>query len=362
MPNKTVLYDEHIRLNGHMVDYANWEMPTHYTSLVEEHNAVRNNAGLFDVSHMGEVDVKGKDAIAFVQYIVTNNPEKLVDNQVLYSMMCYEDGGVVDDLLIYKYNDEHFLLVVNASNVDKDFEWMKKHQSKFDVELENISNNISLLALQGPKAQSILQKITDFNLDEIKFFTFNENVNVDGNNFLISRTGYTGEDGFEIYGDDKSIPQLWKKLLEVGASEGLLPAGLGCRDTLRFEANLPLYGNELSDKITPIEAGYGYFVAIDTDFIGKEVLADQKTNGVKQKIVGFELLDKGVARHGYEVELDGEIIGEVTTGYHSITLDKSIGLALIKRPELKIGDTFKIKVRNRTLDAKIISRKFLENK
>lgn len=362
MASKTVLYDEHIKLNGHMVDYAGWEMPTHYTSLVEEHNAVRNNAGLFDVSHMGEVDVKGKDAVAFIQYIVTNNPEKMVNNQVIYTMMCYEDGGVVDDLLVYKYNDEHFLLVVNASNIEKDYAWFQKHQSKFDVTLENISNKVDLLALQGPKAQSILQELTDFDLSQITFFTFNEKVNVDGNDFLISRTGYTGEDGFEIYGNAQSIPKLWKKLIEVGTPHGLLPAGLGCRDTLRFEANLPLYGNELTDKISPVEAGYGYFVAVDTDFIGKEVLADQKANGVKQKIVGFELLDKGIARHGYEVELDGEIIGEVTTGYHSVTLDKSIGLALINRTELKLGDTFKVKVRNRTLNAKIISRKFLENK
>ncbi len=360
MAQKTVLYDEHVKLNGNMVDYAGWQMPTHYTSIVEEHNAVRNNAGLFDVSHMGEVEVKGKDAMAFVQYLITNNPEKMEDNQVIYSFLCYEDGGIVDDLLVYKYNNEHFLLVVNASNVDKDFEWFKQHQAKFDIELTNISNEISLLALQGPKAEKILQTLTDFNLSSLKAFRFKDKVSVNEATFLISRTGYTGEDGFEIYGSTANIHALWNKLLEISHEDGLLPAGLGCRDTLRFEANLPLYGNELSASTTPIEAGYAFFVDVNTDFIGKDVLAEQKANGVKQKIVGFELLGKGVARHGYEVELDGEVIGEVTTGYHSITLGKSIGLALINKPELKVGDKINIRIRNKVVEAAIINRKFLK--
>lgn len=356
---RTPLYDIYKEYGGKIVDFAGWEMPIQFEGIIFEHEAVRNNAGLFDVSHMGEVEVKGKGAFEFVQNLVTNDVAVLENNQILYTFMCYTNGGVVDDLLVYKFSNEHYYLVINAGNIEKDFQWMLDNKGLYNVELTNTSAEVAELAIQGPKAQMILQKLTNMDLSEIKFFYFKEDVLVDGVKCLISRTGYTGEDGFEIYASTGEIEQLWRKLLIVGAEDGLKPAALGCRDTLRFEASLPLYGNELSQDITPLEAGFGYFVKLaKNNFIGKEALVKQKEEGLKRKLVGFEMKDRGIPRHGYEVYVQGEKIGDVTTGYLSPTLKKNIGFALIDAKYSELGTEIEIVIRNKSLKAEVVSKKF----
>ncbi|EYE88753.1 glycine cleavage system protein T [Fervidicella metallireducens AeB] len=356
---RTPLYEIYSKYGGKVIDFAGWELPVQYDGIIPEHEAVRNSAGIFDVSHMGEIEVKGKEAFDFIQNLITNDISKLENQQVIYSMMCYENGGVVDDLLVYKFNDEHYFLVVNASNVDKDFQWMVQNKKGFNVELDNISSNIAEIALQGPKAQDILQKLVDFDLSEIKFFYCKRNVKIDGVDCLVSRTGYTGEDGFEIYMDNDNAVKIWEKIMDAGKNEGLKAAGLGCRDTLRFEANLPLYGNEISETITPLEAGYGFFVKLDKEnFIGKRALLKQKEEGLKRKIVGFEMIDKGIPRHGYDVLANGKVTGFVTTGYFSPTLKKNIGLAIVDIENSELGSEVEIVIRNKPQRAKVVSRKF----
>lgn len=356
---KTALFNAHERYGGKIIDFAGWALPVQYEGLIPEHEAVRNAAGLFDVSHMGEVDVVGAQAFDFVQNLVTNDISVLNDNQVLYCLMCYPDGGVVDDLLVYKFDSEHFFLVINASNVDKDFQWMLDNKGGYDVALTNLSPEISELALQGPKAQGILQKLTDTDLDTIGFFYCKRDVMVAGAKCLVSRTGYTGEDGFEIYAPHDQIEKLWDSILEAGKEEGIKPCGLGCRDTLRFEAALPLYGNEIDKDITPLEAGLGYFVKLNkSNFIGKDALVRQKEEGLKRKTVGFEMKDRGIPRHGYEVFAAGEQIGHVTTGYFSPTLKKNIGLALIDAKHAELGTEFDIIIRNKPVKAEAVSKKF----
>jgi len=356
---ETALFASHEKYGGKVIDFAGWALPVQYKGIIPEHEAVRTAAGLFDVSHMGEVEVIGEDAFAFVQNLVTNDISVLEDNQVMYALMCYEDGGVVDDLLVYKFSKDYFYLVVNASNVDKDFQCMVSNKGEFNITLKNISREVSEVALQGPKSQEILQKLTDTNLDEVKFFYCKRDVLISGVKCLISRTGYTGEDGFEIYSDNNNIASLWDKILEAGIEEGIMPCGLGCRDTLRFEATLPLYGNEISKDITPLEAGLGFFVKLNKErFIGKCALVKQKEEGLKRKLVGFEMKDKGIPRHGYEAAVNGEIIGFVTTGYYSPTLKKNIGLALIDAEYAEIGNCIHIIVRNKPLKAEVINKKF----
>lgn len=352
---RTPVYESYAKYGGKNVVYAGWEMPVEYIGLVPEHVKVRTDAGIFDVSHMGEVTVKGKDALKFINHMVTNDISKLVDGQVMYTILCMPDGGAVDDLLVYRFGQEDFLLVVNAANTDKDFAWFVDHKNGYDVELVNISAEVGQVAVQGPKAQEYLQKMTDTDLNEIKFFHARRNVVIGGINTTISRTGYTGEDGFEIYTDKKDIA----KLFEMIADAGVQPIGLGARDTLRFEANLPLYGHELTPEITPVMAGYGFFVKVDKEeFIGKEVLKDQKENGVKQKVVGFEM-EKGSPREGYEVYKGDKKIGHVTTGYISPTLGKAIGLALVDVEESAMDNEFEIAVRKNRFKAKVRNRKFL---
>ena len=356
---RTALYEEHVKLDGKIVDFAGWELPIQYEGLVPEHEAVRNACGIFDVTHMGEVTVEGKEAEAFVQNLVCNNAKVLVDNQIMYALMSYEHGGIVDDLLVYKYNTEKFLLVINASNVDKDFAWMEQNAKAFDVTLKNISDEVSEVALQGPKAQALLQKISNIDLEEIPFFFFNDGIEIAGVKCIVSRTGYTGEDGFEIYTAHENIVKVWQAIFEVGDEFGLKACGLGCRDTLRFEAALPLYGNEINDDITVLEAGLSYFTKLDNDdFIGRDVLLKQKEDGIPRKLVGFELIDKGVPRHEYPVLFEGEEIGFVTTGYKSPTVGKTIGLALIKAEFAGIGKEFDVQIRKKTAKAVQISKKF----
>lgn len=359
---KTPLYDEHVKLGGDVVDYAGWYLPIKYEGLVQEHEAVRNKVGLFDVSHMGEIIIKGKDALKFTDYLMTNDISKVVDNQIIYTFMCQPDGGVVDDLLVYRYGPEYFYLVVNASNSDKDYQWILDHKDGFDVEITNISDTVGEIAIQGPLAQKVLQKLTKTDLNKITFFTFDRNANVNGVECMISRTGYTGEDGFEIYTSNEGIVKVWKDLLEAGKEEGIKPAGLGSRDTLRFEASLPLYGHEISETITPLEGGFKYFVKLDkeSNFIGKEALNKQWDEGLTRKLAGFEMIDRGIPREEYEIQKDGRKIGHVTTGYMSPTLKKSIGNALIEPQYTELGTEIDIMIRKKPVKAKIISKKFLK--
>ena len=274
---KTPLFNSYEKYGGKIINFSGWALPVQFEGIIQEHEAVRTNAGLFDVSHMGEVEIIGKDAFKFVQNLVTNDLSKQVVNQVIYSPMCYENGGVVDDLIVYKYNENNYMLVINAGNIEKDFDWMVSNKGNFNIEITNISSEVSQLAIQGPKAEEIIQTLTDIDLSEIKFFYCKRDILIAGKKCMISRTGYTGEDGLEIYTDNKSVVYLWDKILEAGKSFGLKPVGLGCRDTLRFEVNLPLYGNELSNNITPLEARLNFFVKLDKEnFIGKEALLKQK--------------------------------------------------------------------------------------
>lgn len=354
---RTPLAEEYAKYGGKIVDFAGWYMPVEFEGILQEHEAVRTDVGLFDVSHMGEITVKGKDALKFVNHLITNNLEKIVDNQVLYTYLCRENGGIVDDILVYRFSPEDILLVVNASNTDKDYEWVLSHKSGEEVVIENVSNVTAQLALQGPNAEALLQVHTETDLSEIGFFFARRGVIIDGVECMVSRTGYTGEDGFEIYLNNEDVVSLYTNLIDDGAK----PIGLGARDTLRFEANLPLYGNELSDEVTPVEAGYGFFVKVDKEeFIGKEVLARQKAEGVSRKIVGFTMTDKKIPRHGYKVFKDGEEIGVVTTGYKSPTLGDIIGLALVDSRFSKIGEEIDIEIRGKYSKAIVRNRKFLE--
>jgi aminomethyltransferase len=360
---RTHLYETHISLGGKMVEFANWQLPLFYEGFIQEHEATRNAAGLFDISHMGEISIFGKDAENFVNYIVTNDISTLLPHQIAYSLICYPHGGIVDDVLIYKFNSEDFMLVVNASNLKKDLDWLFSNSKNFDIKIDNLSDEISQIALQGPKSEEILQKLTSFDLTSLKFFFFSDSVMLQCHKCLVSRSGYTGEDGFEIYTNNQFASKLFLKIFEIGAPLGLKPAGLGCRDILRFEATLPLYGNEISESISPLEAGLHAFVKFSKEnFIGKASLLHQKTAGLSRILVGFEMLDRSIPRHGYDVfsENEKEKIGFVTTGYMSPTLKKYIGLALVKIPYSPLETSVKILIRNKFYSARIIKKNFYD--
>lgn len=359
---KTALYENHVACGGKIIEFCGWLLPVEYTGLVPEHHAVRNQAGLFDVSHMGEVSVKGPGSEAFVQNLVTNDVSGMLNGQVIYGMMCQPDGGVVDDLLVYKKSPESWYLVINAANVEKDFLWMEDCSEGYDADLVNLSDEISEVALQGPLAQKTLQKLTDTDLDTIGFFMFREHVKIAGASCLVSRTGYTGEDGFEIYTDHAAMPAVWEAILAAGKEDGVIPCGLGCRDTLRFEAALPLYGHEISSTITPLEAGLGMFVKLDIPFIGRDALAKQKAEGLKRKVVGFELIDRGIPREGYPVHCGGKEVGVVTTGYPAPTVGKTIGMALVTAECAALGTELEVMIRNKPAKAVVISKKFMDKK
>ncbi|NLP47174.1 MAG: glycine cleavage system aminomethyltransferase GcvT [Epulopiscium sp.] len=358
---KTPLYSIYEK-DSKIIDFAGWALPLQFTGITQEHQTVRSKAGLFDVSHMGELEVKGKDAERFLQYLFTNDLSSLQEGGAMYGFFCNSNGGVIDDLLIYKLSKTHFLLVVNAVNTEKDQKWLQQYQKDYDVTIINSSSSIVQLALQGPKAEIILQSLTDADLSEISFFTFKRSVLLQGIPCIVSRTGYTGEDGFEIFTSTNFGTQLWKIVMEAGEPLGLQPAGLGCRDTLRFEAGLPLYGHEISEEITPIEAGLGMFVKWNKSFIGKDVLYSQKTNGIKKKLVGFELLKKGIPREGYIIKYDEKEIGVVTTGYLSPTLKKPIGMALIQTEYSTIGTEIDIMIRNRKIKGMVCKKRFYKSK
>src|SRR5690625_100438 len=361
---KTPIFSEYVKWGAKTIDFGGWDLPVQYAGIKHEHEVTRTKAGLFDVSHMGEIVVKGRKSTAFLQQMVTNDVAALSPKQVQYTFMCYEDGGTVDDLLIYKLDIDHYLLAVNASNLDKDLAWHHQHNTykEEDVMIKDESAQYALLALQGPKAERILQSITDSTLQEIRFFTFDDAVSITSiqAKAIVSRTGYTGEDGFEIYIDQASGPALWNLILEVGKSEGIEPVGLGARDTLRFEANLPLYGQELSENISPVEAGLQFAVKVNKpmSFIGKEALSAQITNGASRKIVGIEMIDRGIPRHEYAVFINDDEIGYVTSGTQSPTLKKNIGRAIVREEFTAIGTELAIQVRKRRLRAVVVPTPF----
>ncbi len=353
---KTCLHDRHVKLGALMSPFGGFDMPIQYKGITEEHNAVRHDVGVFDVSHMGEVRVKGPDAYKYVSHIFVNDVTGAPDGQIFYGMMCYENGGTVDDLLVYKVNDEEYFLVINASNIAKDVDWILKNAEGFNVEITNESDYYGEVAVQGPKAEETLVKLLGLPLEEIAFYNFKP-YHIDGEDVIISRTGYTGEDGFEVYGSHDFTKKLWDKLMEAGVQ----PCGLGCRDTLRFEVGLPLYGDELSDDITPLEASLSMFVKLDKpEFIGKEALALQKAEGVKRRIVGIELEGNAIPRHGYPVEVDGNVVGEITTGYRSISTGKSVAMAMIQKPFDKLGTKVDVRIRKKVFPATVVKKRFYD--
>jgi aminomethyltransferase len=329
-----------------------------FAGIQKEHEAVRRQAGLFDVSHMGEVLVTGADSLVFLQTLTTNDVSMLEPGQCQYSLMCYPNGGVVDDLLVYKLAESEYMLVINASNIEKDIDWMRQNVLS-DVQIKNISEDTAMLALQGPHAEKILWKLTEAPIADLKTFHFLTNEKVSGITALISRTGYTGEDGFELYIDKDDAVTLWKLLLDAGKEDGLLPTGLGARDTLRFEARLPLYGQELSSSITPLEAGLSYFVKLDKgDFNGREALSEQKVSGIPRKLVGIEMIDRGIPRSHYPVYADGKQIGEVTTGTQSPTYKTNVGLALLDKAYTALNTEVYVEIRGAQVKAKVVATPF----
>ena len=355
---RTCLYDAHVALGAKMSPFAGFMMPIQYDGIAVEHNAVRQNVGMFDVSHMGEIFVEGPEAEAFINHIFTNDIRGYEPGKVLYGMMCYPDGGTVDDLLVYReFEPEHFLLVVNAANIDKDFAWIQDHAKGFKCKVENASPAWGQIALQGPKAEETLIKVLGYNeAAKLGFYEFCD-VLYKGQRLILSRTGYTGEDGFEIYTTPANTVEIWNCFLKAGVQ----PCGLGCRDTLRFEAGLPLYGDELSQDISPVMAGLGMFCKFEKDFIGKEALLDQKAGNLTRKLVGIEIEDKAIPRAGYPVELDNETeVGVVTTGYHSIFLDKSICFALVDKAYAALDTPLNIRIRKKVFPGKVVKKRFYQ--
>lgn len=351
----TCLHDKHVALGALMSPFGGFDMPIQYTGIVEEHNAVRNAVGVFDVSHMGEVHITGPEAQKFVNYIFTNDITKMTVGGIQYGMMLYPDGGTVDDLLVYTMGENDYFLVINAANIDKDVTWINEQAAKFDVKVDNQSESYGQIAVQGPEAEKTMMDVLKIDCTDLTFYTF-KLVDYAGDNIIVSRTGYTGEDGFEVYASHQTINDMWDMLMAAGVQ----PCGLGCRDTLRFEVGLPLYGDELTPEITPIMAGFGFFVKLDKeDFIGKDVCAKQKAEGAPKKLVGLELHDKAIPRHGYEVcNENDEPVGYVTTGYRGISVDKSIAVALVDAAYGKLGTPLRVHIRKKYFDATVVKKKF----
>ena len=356
MDKQTCLHDFHVALGANMVPFGGFDMPLYYSDITTEHNAVRNDVGVFDVSHMGEVRVTGPEAEKFVQHIFTNDVAGAEKGKIFYGMMLRPDGGTVDDLLVYKMGENDFFLVVNAANIDKDYAWIQENIDGYNATAENQSDTYGQLALQGPRAEELMQSLLGIDCAELVFYTFKE-INIDDETIIVSRTGYTGEDGFEIYGSHQFIRKAWTTLIDGGVQ----PCGLGCRDTLRFEVGLPLYGDELADDITPVMAALSMFVKLDKpEFIGKEVCARQKAEGVARKIVGIELQDKGIPRHGYPVCADNKEIGYVTTGYKSISTGKSVCMALIDAAYSKLDTPVEVMIHNKPRRGIVCKKRFYQ--
>lgn len=354
---RSPLHDEHLRRDAKIVPFAGFEMPVQYpTGIVAEHRAVREAAGLFDVSHMGELEVSGRDALPFLGFVTTNDPSRLAVGQAQYGLLCRENGGIVDDLVVYRFADR-FMLVVNAANVEKDFAWLAKWAQRYSVEITDRSDATALLALQGPKAQTILSRLTDADLDGLRFYRFRETP-VAGRPAVVSRTGYTGEDGFEIYVTAEDAVALWRALLEAGAADGLVPAGLGARDTLRLEAGLALYGNDIDETTTPLEASLSRFVRLEEgEFIGRDALVKQRDEGVRDRLTGFELLGKGVPRPGYEVRLRSVPRGTVRSGTLGPTVGRGIGTVYLPA-DAEPGAPIEVMIRKNPIPGMVVAMPF----
>jgi aminomethyltransferase len=359
---KTSLNNVHRAMGGRMVEFGGWDMPVQYPAgTMTEHLRTRTHAGLFDVSHMGEIDVRGADAIPFVNRVASNDASKLIDGQAQYSAFTTPEGTVIDDLLVYRFAEDHLLLVVNAGTCDKDWEWIKSHHQGENVDLQNVSSEYCQIALQGPDAISILQKLTDVPLAKIKYYHFHEG-QVDGVKSIVSRTGYTGEDGFEVYAAPDKAEQLWNKLLDAGnfdSDEGVLPCGLAARNTLRLEAGMCLYGHEIDEQTTLLEANLGWITKLNKgDFIGREALAKQKEEGIKRKLIGFEVTDRGIARDDQDLFINGARAGKVTSGSPAPFLKKNIGMGYVPAEFASAGQAIEIDVRGKMVGAQIVPLPF----
>ncbi|HEY9002188.1 MAG TPA: glycine cleavage system aminomethyltransferase GcvT [Mucilaginibacter sp.] len=354
----TALTDKHVQLGAKMVPFAGYNMPVQYAGINVEHETVRKGVGVFDVSHMGEFILKGEKALDLIQRVTSNDASKLYDGKVQYSCLPNEDGGIVDDLLVYRIDEKTYMLVVNASNIEKDWNWISKFNTE-GVEMKDISDRTSLLAVQGPKAADALQSLTDIDLGSMEYYTFKKGTFAGIDNVLLSATGYTGAGGFEIYVDNKDAEKLWNAVFEAGAAFGIKPIGLGARDTLRLEMGFCLYGNDIDDATSPLEAGLGWVTKFTKDFTNSEALQQQKQEGSKRKLVGFEMIDRGIPRHDYEiVDADGNTIGKVTSGTQSPSLQKAIGMGYVKNEFAKEGTEIFISIRDNKVKAKVVKPPF----
>ncbi|MFN8142862.1 MAG: glycine cleavage system aminomethyltransferase GcvT [Bacteroidia bacterium] len=354
----TALTDIHSQLGAKMVPFAGYLMPVSYEGINAEHETVRNGVGVFDVSHMGEFILKGQDALDLIQRVTSNDASKLIDKKVQYSCLPNDKGGIVDDLLVYRIDEKTYMLVVNASNIDKDWDWIQKYNTK-GVEMHNISDKTSLLAVQGPKAVDVLQQLTDMDLRNMEYYTFDKGKFAGIDNVLVSATGYTGAGGFEVYFENKDAEHIWNKIFEAGKAYGIKPIGLGARDTLRLEMGFCLYGNDIDDTTSPIEAGLGWITKFTKEFTNSAALKAQKENGVNRKLIGFEMIDRGIPRHDYDVKnASGEVIGKVTSGTQSPSLQKAIGMAYVKPEYAREGAEIFIPVRDKALKAKVVKIPF----
>jgi len=355
-PKKTPFYKHHVEAGAKMVPFAGYIMPVQYTGITEEHLAVRKNVGLFDISHMGEFEISGTDALNFIQEMTVNDVSRLEPGKIQYSCMCYEDGGIVDDLLVYRLKDK-YMLVVNAANIDKDFGWLESHLDR-DAELKNRSDDLGLLAVQGPKAINVLKGICDYDFDSLSYYN-SATVTIAGHNVLLSRTGYTGEDGFEIYIPPEFADDIWNAIIDEGKKYNLKLIGLGARDTLRLEMKMALYGNDIDKTTSPIEAGLAWIVNFDKgDFIGREVLVRQKENKPKRRLICLELEGKAFPRHGYEIVNDGQVVGKVTSGTFSPSLEKPIAMGYLPLALTKLGNRVEISIRNKFFPATVVKPPF----
>ncbi|SFI74415.1 aminomethyltransferase [Kaistella treverensis] len=357
---RTPLFEKHVSLGAKMVPFAGFEMPVQYTGVTQEHFAVREKVGIFDVSHMGQFFVEGPTAKDLLQFVGTNNVDALEDGKAQYTCMPNGNGGIVDDLIVYRMNAEKYFVVVNASNINKDWEHISKYNEKFGAKLTNASDEMSLLAIQGPKATETLQKITDINLSEIPYYHFTVGKIAGVSDVIISNTGYTGSGGFEIYFQNEDAVKLWEAIVEAGEEFGLLPCGLASRDTLRLEKGFCLYGNDVDDTTSPLEAGLGWITKFDKDFVDKEYFAKQKEEGIKRKLVGFEMQERAIARHDYlVVDSEGNEIGKVTSGTMSPMKNIGIGLAYVATGHNKVDSDIFIQIRNKNVRAKVVKTPFV---
>ncbi|MFW5992023.1 MAG: glycine cleavage system aminomethyltransferase GcvT [Halanaerobiaceae bacterium] len=355
---KTVLYETHQKLGAKLINFHGWEMPLQYSGIIEEHRAVRNSCGLFDISHMGELQIEGKDAVKNLQYLVTNNVKRLSSGQILYTPMCYHHGGIIDDLLVYCLDENDYMLVVNAANIDKDYKWIENNVTG-DIKVRNISESYALLALQGPESKTIVSELTAVDLEQLDYYRFKRG-KVGEKKVILSRTGYTGEHGYEIYVRPKDAVQLWNELMIKGRECNLLPAGLGARDTLRLEKKYCLYGNDIDQDRHPLEAGLSWTVQFDKgDFIGREALLRYKKEGYPEKLTGFKIVGRGIPRPGYKIKLEKKEIGTVTSGSYSPSLEENIGLGYVKKEYSKVGQKLEIIIRNKPVEAIIVETPFL---